>query len=503
MDKYINEVNERINLISEEIKIKRKELDFEKKIKKIRSNKEKIKKNKIDSRKETITLIEKNKLYETNDLLREENSNMVKIIEPISELESKLYNIKKNILNKINNFDKRKNLMDYKIVKYEKYIKDNNDVLSGKRKEYLDQEIKETNEKIDSLNREMNSLIEDKKPFIYCKKSIESNNKKIFKYNKELTSISKTSSEKIEKSNKIFQYKYDKLITSSKEYEIKIDELLEIIKTIDDLFTVSHISDKTKSFIVEHLDVWYGQKQALFDVNVKFPKNEIIAVIGPSGCGKSTFLRTLNRINDMVPSFRAKGSLLYNGEYDIYKLKSVDNQYDKLELPTLRTKVGMIFQQPNPFPISIEKNVQYGPKIKGQKNKAYLNTLVEESLKAAGLWEEVKDNLKVLGTSLSGGQQQRLCIARTIANEPDVLLMDEPTSALDPIATKKIENLILKLKEKFTIIMVTHSMQQAQRISDKTAFFYQGKLVEYGETRQIFENPKEKETKDYVSGKFG
>ncbi|NQX83473.1 MAG: phosphate ABC transporter ATP-binding protein [Mycoplasmataceae bacterium] len=291
----------------------------------------------------------------------------------------------------------------------------------------------------------------------------------------------------------------------SNELNEKINNFVKIIDLIDSSLEHKDSDEfsKNSSFIITHLNVWYGAKQALFDINIDLPKNEVIAVIGPSGCGKSTFLKTLNRINDTIPIFKAKGRILLDGEYDIYKLKSINNRYDKIELSTLRTKVGMIFQQPNPFPMTISKNVVYGPKIKGIKNKAILNEILEKSLKDAGLWGEVKDNLKALGTSLSGGQQQRLCIARAIANQPEVLLMDEPTSALDPIASKKIEDLIIKLKEHYTIIMVTHSMQQAQRISDKTAFFYQGSLIEYGNTKQVFEKPKQKETKEYISGKFG
>ncbi|NOQ50060.1 MAG: phosphate ABC transporter ATP-binding protein [Mycoplasmataceae bacterium] len=257
------------------------------------------------------------------------------------------------------------------------------------------------------------------------------------------------------------------------------------------------------AFQVKHLSVFYGSKQALFDININIPKNKVIAIIGPSGCGKSTFLRTLNRINDSIPGFKTKGKILLDGQYDIFKLKSVINRYDKFQISTLRTKVGMIFQQPNPFPMSIYKNVTYGPKIRGVKNKSILNDLVRNSLKDAGLYEEVKDNLKALGTSLSGGQQQRLCIARALANSPEILLMDEPTSALDPIASARIEELILTLKKDYTIIIVTHSMQQAARVSDYTAFLYEGRLIEYEKTAKLFAKPKQKETKEYLSGKFG
>ncbi len=261
--------------------------------------------------------------------------------------------------------------------------------------------------------------------------------------------------------------------------------------------------DDSIAISVKNLDIFYGKKQAIFDVSIDLPKNQVIAIIGPSGCGKSTFLKTLNRINDEIPAFRAEGEILLQNEIDVLTLENVHDPSHKITLPELRTKVGMVFQQPNPFPMSIYNNVAYGPKINGIKNKSVLKEIVIESLKYAAIYEQVKDNLNALATGLSGGQQQRLCIARAIANRPDILLMDEPTSALDPIAAKKVEDLILKLKEHYTIIMVTHSMQQAKRISDYTAFFYQGELIEYGTTDQIFNNPKDKKTSDYINGKFG
>ncbi|BDV03614.1 MAG: hypothetical protein HPPSJP_3350 [Candidatus Hepatoplasma scabrum] len=257
------------------------------------------------------------------------------------------------------------------------------------------------------------------------------------------------------------------------------------------------------SFIVKDLNVWYDQKHALYDINIKIPKNKIIAIIGPSGCGKSTFLRTLNRINDNIPKFRVRGKIIFNDEYDIYKLRSIHNHYKKIDLTDIRTKIGMIFQQPNPFPMSIRKNVAFSLKISGIKNKILTEKLIKRALKQANLWDEVKSNLKAIGTSLSGGQQQRLCIARAIVQQPEVLLMDEPTSALDPKSSAAIEKLILELKQNYTIIIVTHSMQQAQRVADYTAFFYQGKLIEFAKTDQLFNNPQQKETKNYLSGKFG
>ena len=242
-------------------------------------------------------------------------------------------------------------------------------------------------------------------------------------------------------------------------------------------------------------DVFYGEKQAIFDATLDIGRNEVIALIGPSGCGKSTYLRTLNRMNDTIPSCRVTGELRLDGE-DIYA-KSMDPVL-------LRARVGMVFQKPNPFPKSIYDNIAYGPRIHGLvKNNAELDEIVESSLRRAGLWDEVKDRLQDPGTGLSGGQQQRLCIARTIAVSPEVILMDEPASALDPIATAIIEELIDELRENFTIVIVTHSMQQAARVSQRTAYFHLGKLIEVGATNQIFTNPRHTLTEKYITGKFG
>ena len=246
---------------------------------------------------------------------------------------------------------------------------------------------------------------------------------------------------------------------------------------------------------VEKLNLWYGSKHALHDLNIKIFENKITALIGPSGCGKSTFLRCLNRMNDLVSSARIEGQVIIDGQ-DIYA-KEVDEV-------SVRKRIGMVFQQPNPFPKSIYENVAYAPLKHGivKKGKA-CDELVEQSLINAGIWDEVKDILKEPGTGLSGGQQQRLCIARTIAVQPDVILMDEPTSALDPISTEKIEALMLELKKDYTIVTVTHNMQQAARIADMTAFFHLGDLIEYDETEKIFINPVEKKTEDYITGRFG
>jgi phosphate transport system ATP-binding protein len=244
----------------------------------------------------------------------------------------------------------------------------------------------------------------------------------------------------------------------------------------------------------KNVDVYYGDKKALSNINLSIIPNTITAFIGPSGCGKSTFLRLLNRMNDYIDVFSMKGTITIDGK-DIYK--------PKVLVEDLRTNVGMVFQKPNPFPKSIFENVAYGLKIKGVKDKKFISERVEIALKQAALWEEVKDDLKKSALSLSGGQQQRLCIARALAVDPDVILMDEPTSSLDPISTAKIEDLIFELKEKYTIVMVTHNMQQAGRISDHTAFFYMGELIEFGKTTEIFTNPKHTKTQNYITGRFG
>ncbi len=245
---------------------------------------------------------------------------------------------------------------------------------------------------------------------------------------------------------------------------------------------------------VQGLNLWYSANQALYDVSMELPEHEITAFIGPSGCGKSTFLKTLNRMNDLIEGVRIEGKILYENQ-DIYA-PQVDTTW-------LRKEIGMVFQKPNPFPMSIYDNIAYGPKLQGIRSKVKLDEIVESSLKGAAIWDEVKDRLNKSALGLSGGQQQRLCIARALAVEPKVLLMDEPTSALDPISTSKIEELAAELKKDYTIIMVTHNMQQAARISDRTAFFLLGKMIEYGETEQIFSMPKDKRTEDYITGRFG
>lgn len=245
---------------------------------------------------------------------------------------------------------------------------------------------------------------------------------------------------------------------------------------------------------VKDMCLWYGEHQALTNVNIDIPGNSITAFIGPSGCGKSTFLKTLNRMNDLIPSVKITGNVKYN-EVDIFS-KDIDvNQ--------LRKEIGMVFQKPNPFPMSIYDNIAYGPRTHGITKKVQLDEIVENALKDAAIWDEVKDRLKKNALGLSGGQQQRLCIARALAVQPKVLLMDEPTSALDPISTSRIEELVMELKEKYTIVMVTHNMQQAVRVSDYTAFFLLGELVEFGKTDEVFSQPNDKRTEDYITGRFG
>ena len=245
---------------------------------------------------------------------------------------------------------------------------------------------------------------------------------------------------------------------------------------------------------VQGLNLWYGDHQALHDISLNIPEKSITALIGPSGCGKSTFLKTLNRMNDLIPGVKITGDVRYR-EQDIFAAGTDVNE--------LRREIGMVFQKPNPFPMSIYDNIAYGPRTHGLKNRAKLDEIVEKSLRGAAIWDEVKDRLKKNALGLSGGQQQRLCIARALAVEPEVLLMDEPTSALDPISTSKIEELAMQLKEQYTIVIVTHNMQQAVRISDRTAFFLLGELVECDDTQQLFSHPQDKRTEDYITGRFG
>lgn len=278
----------------------------------------------------------------------------------------------------------------------------------------------------------------------------------------------------------------------------KIEDMPKNEISLEQLLMQDELSSKNETvenrFVVRDLDLFYGNFQALKRIEIDLPKEGITALIGPSGCGKSTFLKTLNRMNDLVDGCKIEGSVKLDG-VDIYK--------DKIDVYELRKKVGMVFQKPNPFPMSIYDNIAYGPRTHGIKNKQELDEIVETSLQGAFIWNEVKDRLKKPALGLSGGQQQRVCIARALAVHPEVLLMDEPTSALDPIATAKIEDLMQELKKKYTIVIVTHSMQQAARISDETAFFLLGELIEIDKTKTIFTTPKNKKTEDYITGRFG
>ena len=274
--------------------------------------------------------------------------------------------------------------------------------------------------------------------------------------------------------------------------EIIMEEPVKELKIMDKIIDPS-LKKKPKIEVIDS-KVWYGDFQAIKGIDMTIKANSVTAFIGPSGCGKSTFLRLFNRMNDYVDSFKMEGKIRIDDK-NIYK--------KKVNVEELRKEVGMVFQKPNPFPKSIFENVAYGLKIQGIKDKKFINERVEKALRQADLWDEVKDNLKKSGLALSGGQQQRLCIARTLAVEPSIILMDEPTSALDPISTAKIEELIFELKKKYTIVIVTHNMQQASRISDYTAFFYMGELIEFDKTKKIFTNPEKKQTENYITGRFG
>ncbi|MBM7650039.1 phosphate transport system ATP-binding protein [Bacillus ectoiniformans] len=269
---------------------------------------------------------------------------------------------------------------------------------------------------------------------------------------------------------------------------------LTVVKNEEKKYTDKIIQEQRPVYSTNNCNLWYGNHHALKNINLEIMEKEVTAIIGPSGCGKSTFIKTLNRMIDLVPGVKTSGSIEYRGR-DIFEKKFLVEE--------LRTRVGMVFQKPNPFPKSIYENIAFGMKIHGIKNKKVINEAVEKSLRGAALWDEVKDRLHDPAYGLSGGQQQRLCIARCLALEPDVILMDEPTSALDPVSTLKVEELIRELKERYSIIIVTHNMQQAARISDKTAFFLNGEVVEYDETETIFNKPSDSRTEDYISGRFG
>ncbi len=275
---------------------------------------------------------------------------------------------------------------------------------------------------------------------------------------------------------------------------IELKEKMQEKEKVQVMQTEQSSKDKKLVYDTRNLNLWYGDNHALKDINLPIEENEVTAIIGPSGCGKSTYIKVLNRMIELIPSVKTTGEILYRG----------NNIFDKnYQVEELRKRVGMVFQKPNPFPKSIYENVAYGPKIHGVRNKKELDEIVEKSLRGAAIWDEVKDRLHENAYGLSGGQQQRICLARCLAVSPDVILMDEPTSALDPISTLKVEELVQELKEKFSIIIVTHNMQQAARISDKTAFFLSGEVIEFDETDKIFSTPKDKRTEDYITGRFG
>ncbi|KMY43755.1 phosphate ABC transporter ATP-binding protein [Bacillus sp. FJAT-27916] len=275
---------------------------------------------------------------------------------------------------------------------------------------------------------------------------------------------------------------------------IELKEKMQEKGKVQVMQTEQSSKDKKLVYDTRNLNLWYGDNHALKDINLPIEENEVTAIIGPSGCGKSTYIKVLNRMIELIPSVKTTGEILYRG----------NNIFDKnYQVEELRKRVGMVFQKPNPFPKSIYENVAYGPKIHGVRNKKELDEIVEKSLRGAAIWDEVKDRLHENAYGLSGGQQQRICLARCLAVSPDVILMDEPTSALDPISTLKVEELVQELKEKFSIIIVTHNMQQAARISDKTAFFLSGEVIEFDETDKIFSTPKDKRTEDYITGRFG
>ncbi|AHK22473.1 phosphate ABC transporter ATP-binding protein PstB [Candidatus Hepatoplasma crinochetorum] len=489
------------------------------------------------------------KIKEIDDIKKEINyQSIIDILHNLNNDLKKLKeghnsSLKKDLLNdqEIINFEKKIKKLEQKKAKnqakftnlnnkqkelFKIFNKNENVIIKNKREiAFISEEIYKLKDKLNFLN-DLEKLVND------YKDSVAIENEKIKKLKEDLKAIPKNNQIKkyyikedirkakkqklnLHKSKKFtsnYKNKIRKLQDKLKNYQdfknkIKNENKFyqKLNQRIDNTLNTSidkKVDDKY-SFDVKNLNVWYDQKHALYDVDIKIPKNKIIAIIGPSGCGKSTFLRTLNRINDNIPKFRMHGKIIFDDEYDIYKLRSIYNHYKKIDLTDLRTKIGMIFQQPNPFPMSIRKNVAFSLKISGFKDRALTEKLVKKALKKANLWDEVKSNLKAIATSLSGGQQQRLCIARAIIQQPEVLLMDEPTSALDPKSSAAIENLILELKKNYTIIIVTHSMQQAQRVSDYTAFFYQGRLIEFARTEELFNNPKEQETKNYLKGKFG
>ncbi len=506
-NELLENLSRKLELSINKLNEKREKIGFYELIDKnndISSNLKKI----YDSIEKDKTLKENYDIKKQIDDLKLEKEKNSKKLESIKKTELDVFKIQSNLEKKVYKLDKEFNQLKVKEIKNNKEIlsienniqeinQDNNkNTILGKKLIELEEQIEEINNQIKEKKNKKEKYIY----FIFELNHLNSERKKI---NKKINKISNLDLDEEKEKLSSLKILSDELQEQIKYKKLEIDNYLELIDKSKHSLEIKEDKSKKYSFEIEDLNIYYGNKKAISNVDIKIPKNKVISIIGPSGCGKSTFLRTLNRINDSIPNFKCYGKIIFDGKYDIQKLRSIKNRYDRIELTTLRTRVGMIFQHPNPFSMSIFKNVSYGPKINGISNKIILNDIVKESLENAALWDEVKNNLKAQGTSLSGGQQQRLCIARAIANKPQVLLMDEPTSALDPIASKKIEELILKLKEDYTIILVTHSMQQAQRISDYTAFFYEGKLIEFDETDKIFNNPTQKRTKEYIDGKFG
>lgn len=445
------------------------------------------------------------KLEELNTLKNKCMDDTPNNIALFTHIEDKINYFKSKLSYQFDILDYKLNKVEYKIANL--YLKHDNFLKLSDKNYYLElsENICLKNKEFNELEKEITKLSKEKTSVRYLKFKTNVIKKEIKVFEKALTNNDQEIILKCKQEIIKIKEKIRILEDNSNVLKNEINELLFLAETCEQELSFLHtdINKNSSVFTIKNLSVWYDKKNALSNISMTIPKNKITAIIGPSGCGKSTLLKTLNKILDNNENIKIQGDIIYDNKYLLSTLTSITDKYDKLDLSTLRSKVGMIFQSPNPFHMSIERNVQYGPRVKGIKDVSQLTHITKMSLLEVGLWEEVKDDLKILGTSLSGGQQQRLCIARTIANEPNVILMDEPTSALDPIAAKKVENLIIKLRKYYTIIIVTHSMQQAKRLSDKTAFIYQGKLIEYKSTLKLFNNPSNLKTKAYINGEFG
>lgn len=421
------------------------------------------------------------------------------------ELEDSINLDKKRLMNYFLILDYEVNNREYKIAKLTIRINKQLTLKSNNYYKEIKKEIKDLTLEINNINNQIDEFSSNGHSVVYLKYKLKEADKKLNSANKQLAKKQKNFNKETIDIDK-FKEKILTLGSEVQEYKTIINELLDLFNRTTDELKFIHsdlLFDDEVTFNIKNLSLWYGKQQALDNVELKIKQNKVTAIIGPSGCGKSTLLKTLNRIIDTDDNVKMTGEIIYENKYKLSDLSSITNKYDKLDISTLRGKVGMIFQTPNPFHFSIERNVQYGPRSKGIDDNSYLTKLTKEKLIDVGLWEEVKDNLKIYGTSLSGGQQQRLCIARALANEPRTLLMDEPTSSLDPYSSHKIEELIMKLKDHYTIIIVTHSLQQARRIADEVVFLYEGKIIEQGSCKQIFEKPRYSKTKEYILGNFG